>query len=109
MQTLLHKLWKRLGALRTTLAITGIAIISSVVLLTGVHLVIGGVTFRGLLFAIFIPCVLTPVISYFFLAVVRQLETAKAALVESEKNIDLSTTISPILFGPSIWILLPPM
>jgi len=81
---MIRKLLRKLGVLKTSLTITAVAILSSVLLYLILSLIFGRFLFIGVAISAIIPCILTPLLSYFFLKVLHQLDLAEEAIRESE-------------------------
>ena len=77
---------RKLGILKTTLATTAVAIISSFFLYTGSSFIIAEAGMRGILMSLIIPAIIAPVLGYIFVYVAIRLDQSEKAQRQSEEK-----------------------
>ena len=70
---------KKLGILKTTLATTAVAFVSSYVLYAGSSFIIAEAAMRGILMSVIIPIIIAPVFGYIFACAIIKLHTSEDA------------------------------
>jgi PAS domain S-box-containing protein len=83
---MIHKLMQKTGALGTTLAVTGIAVLASTFLYLFLSIVTDHVHFSGVISSIIIPVIIAPPLAYFFAGTVVKLYHSQASLQENEEK-----------------------
>jgi PAS domain S-box-containing protein len=83
---MINKLMRKIGALGTTLAVTGIALISSFCLYLFISAFTDRIHFGGIISSIVIPLIIAPPLAYFFAATVVKLYHSEASLRQSEEK-----------------------
>ena len=83
---MIHKLMQKIGALGTTLVVTGIAVLSSTLLYLFLSIVTDHIHFRGVISTIIIPVIIAPLLAYFFAGTVAKLYHSQASLQENEEK-----------------------
>lgn len=77
---------QKTGALGTTLAVTGIAVLASTFLYLFLSIVTDHVHFSGVISSIIIPVIIAPPLAYFFAGTVVKLYHSQASLQENEEK-----------------------
>jgi PAS domain S-box-containing protein len=77
---------KKLGILKTTLATTAVAFVSSYVLYAGSSFIIAEAAMRGILMSVIIPIIIAPVFGYIFACAIIKLHTSEDAFKQSEEK-----------------------
>jgi len=83
---MIHKLMRKIGAAGTTLAVTGIALFSSIFLYLLISVVADHIHYRGIISSIIIPVIIAPPLAYFFAATVVKLYRSEASLQHNEEK-----------------------
>ena len=83
---MIHKLIRKIGAVGITLAVTGIALLSSTCLYLFISLVTDHIQFSGILSSIIIPAIIAPPLAYFFARTVVKLCRSEASLRQNEEK-----------------------
>jgi PAS domain S-box-containing protein len=77
---------RKLGILKTTLATTALAIVSSFLLYAGSSLIIADAELRGILMSLIIPIIIAPVLGYIFAYTIIKMQTSEEAFRQSEEK-----------------------
>ena len=77
---------RKLGILKTTLATTAVAIVSSFFIYTGSSFIMAEAGMRGILMSLIIPSIIAPVLGYIFAYAIIKLQTSEEALKQSEEK-----------------------
>ena len=80
------KWMRKLGVLKTTLATTAVAMLSSFLLYTGSSFFIPQAEMRGVLMSLIIPVIIAPILGYIFAYAVIKLQSSDEALKKSEEK-----------------------
>ncbi len=83
---MIHKLMQKIGALGTTLAVTGIAVLSSTFLCLFLSSVTDHVHFSAVLSSIIIAVIIAPPLAYFFAKTLLKLHHSQASLQHNEEK-----------------------
>jgi len=83
---MIHKLMQKVGALGTTLAVTGIAVLSSTFLCLFLSSVTDHVHFSAVLSSIIIAVIIAPPLAYFFAKTLLKLYDSQASLQHNEEK-----------------------
>jgi PAS domain-containing protein len=83
---MIHKLMQKIGALGTTLAVTGIALISSTFLYLVISVVADRIHLSGIIYSIIIPVTIAPPLAYFFAGTVVKLCRSQVSLQHNEEK-----------------------
>jgi PAS domain S-box-containing protein len=83
---MIHKLMQKIGALGTTLAVTGIAVLSSTSLCLFLSSVTDHVHFSGVISSIIIAVIIAPPLAYFFAQTLLKLYHSQASLRHNEEK-----------------------
>jgi PAS domain S-box-containing protein len=83
---MIHKPMQKIGALGTTLAVTGIAVLASTFLYLFLSSVTDHVHFSGVISSIIIAVIIAPPLAYFFAGTVVKLYHSQASLQENEEK-----------------------
>ena len=83
---MIHKLMQKVGALGTTLAVTGIAVLSSTFLCLFLSSVTDHVHLSGVLSSIIIAVIIAPPLAYFFAKTLLKLYHSQASLQHNEEK-----------------------
>ena len=83
---MIHKLMQKIGALGTTLAVTGIAVLSSTSLCLFLSSVTDHVHFSGVISSIIIAVIIAPPLAYFFARTLLKLYHSQASLRHNEEK-----------------------
>ena len=83
---MIHKLMRKIGAAGTTLAVTGIALLSSIFLYLLISVVAGHIDYSGLISSIIIPAIIAPPLAHFFAATVAKLYRSETSLQQNEEK-----------------------
>ena len=83
---MIHKLMQKIGALGTTLAVTGIAVLSSTFLCLFLSSVTDHVHFSAVLSSIIIAVIIAPPLAYFFAKTLLKLYHSQASLQHNEEK-----------------------
>ena len=77
---------RKLGILKTTLATTAVAILSSFLLYSGSSYIFAQVEMQGILMSLIIPVIIAPILGYIFAYAVINLQSSEEALKQSEEK-----------------------
>ena len=77
---------RKIGAAGTTLAVTGIALLSSIFLYHLISIFTDQIHFSGVISSIVIPVIIAPPLAYFFAGTVLRLYRSEAALRQNEEK-----------------------
>jgi len=83
---MIHKLMQKIGALGTTLAVSGIALIYSTFLYLFISVVADHIQLSGIIYSIIIPVTIVPPLAYFFAGTVVKLCHSQASLQQNEEK-----------------------
>ena len=83
---MLIKWIRKLGILKTTLATTAVAIVSSFLIYAGSSIIIAQAEMRGILMSLIIPMIIAPVLGYIFAYAIIKLHTSEEELRQSEEK-----------------------
>jgi PAS domain S-box-containing protein len=83
---MIHKLMQKIGALGTTLAVTGIVLISSTFLYLFISVVADHIHLSGIIYSIIISVTIAPPLAYFFSGTVVKLCRSQASLQQNEEK-----------------------
>jgi PAS domain S-box-containing protein len=83
---MIHNLMRKIGAARTTLAVTGIALFSSIFLYLLISIVAGHIHYSGVISSIIIPAIIAPPLAYFFAGTVVKLYQSETSLQHNEEK-----------------------
>ena len=83
---MIHKLIRKIGAVGITLAVTGIALLSSTCLYLFISLVTDHIQFSGILSSIIIPAIIAPPLAYFFAGTMVKLYRSQESLRQNEEK-----------------------
>jgi PAS domain S-box-containing protein len=83
---MIHKMMQKIGVVGTTLAVTGIALFSSILLYLLISLVTENIHFTGAFSSIIIPVIIAPPLAYFFAGTVVKLSHSQASLRQNEEK-----------------------
>jgi PAS domain S-box-containing protein len=83
---MIHKLMRKIGAAGTTLAVTGIALLSSTSLYLFMSMVTDHIHLSGFISSILIPAIIAPPLAYFFAGTVVKLYHSEASLRQNEEK-----------------------
>ena len=96
---MIRNLIRRLGAIKTALAITAVSILFSEILYVLLAIVFGGFLLRGIAISAIIPAIIAPILLYLFLRVIIRLDRAEEAQRANEQKYkDLVNSLPQTVF-----------
>ena len=86
---MIRKLLRILGAVKTSLMITAVSILSSALLYIIISIFLARITVTGVLMSIILPAIVAPFVSYFFVRLLLQLDLAERAMARINDELEL--------------------
>jgi diguanylate cyclase (GGDEF)-like protein/PAS domain S-box-containing protein len=86
---MIRKLLRILGAVKTSLMITAVSILSSALLYIIINIFLGRITVIGILMSVILPAIVAPFVSYFLVRLLLQLDLTERALVRINDELEL--------------------
>jgi PAS domain S-box-containing protein len=85
---MIRKLLRILGAVKTSLTITAVSILSSALLYIIISIFLARITVIGVLMSMILPAIVAPFVSYFFVRLLLQLDLAERELVKANAELE---------------------